>query len=222
VTFQLLAPSPVTGGTAETVQVVIANDTSSVSSALNTFVNDYNTVIQAITAQEGDTSSGTPEPLYGSPVLAQLQEQLQSALSAEYSNSGSITSLTDLGVEANQDGTLTIDSDTLSSALNGNYSDVSDFFQNGDSFGSALTSALNNLGSSSPTGTLSLALADDKSEETDLNTQVTNESTAIAAEKQSLTTELNTANEELEAIPEQIQEVNELYSAITGYNENPS
>ena len=222
VTFQLLAPSPVTSGTAETVQVVITNDTSDVSSALNTFVNDYNTAINAITAQEGNTSSGTPEPLYGSPVLAQLQEQLQSALSAQYSGSGGIKSLTQLGIEANQDGTLTLDTDTLTSALNNSYSDVSGFFQNSGSFGSALTTLLNNLSSTNPSGALDLALADNKSEETDLNTQVTNENAAIATEKQNLTTELNTANQELEAIPEQLDEVNELYSAVTGYNENPS
>jgi len=220
VTFQLLAPSPVTSGTAETVQVVITNNASSVSSALNTFVNDYNTTIQAITAQEGNTSSGTPEPLYGNPVIAQLQEQLQSALSAQYSSSGTIKSLTQLGIETNQDGTLTLNSDTLTAALNDSYSDVSGFFQNADSFGSALTTLLNNLSSTNPTGTLDLALADNKSEETDLNTQVTNENAAIATEKQNLTTELNTANQELEAIPEQLDEVNELYSAITGYNQN--
>jgi flagellar hook-associated protein 2 len=221
VTFQLLAPSPVTGGTAETVQVVITNSTSDVASALNTFVNDYNTTINAITAQEGNTSTGTPEPLYGSPVLAQLQEQLQSALSAQY-GSGSITSLTQLGIEANQNGTLTLDSDTLTSALNNSYSDASGFFQNADSFGSALTTLLNNLSSSNPSGTLALALADNKSEETDLNTQVTTENASIATEKQNLTTELNTADQELEAIPEQLDEVNELYSAVTGYNQNVS
>jgi flagellar hook-associated protein 2 len=220
VTFQLLAPSPVTSGTAETVQVVITNNASDVTSALNTFVTDYNTAISAITAQEGNTSSGAPEPLYGSPVLAQLQEQLQSALSAQYSGSGSIKSLTQLGIETNQDGTLSLNSDTLTSALNANYSDVSGFFQNAASFGSALTTLLNNLSSTNPSGTLDLALADNKSEETDLNTQVTNENTAIATEKQDLTTELNTANQELQAIPEQLDEVNELYSAITGYNQN--
>jgi flagellar hook-associated protein 2 len=222
VTFQLLAPSPVTSGTAETVQVVITNNTSSVSSALNTFVDDYNTTIQAITAQEGNTSSGSPEPLYGSPVLAQLQEQLQSALSAQYGASGSIKSLTQLGIETNQDGTLTLNTDTLTSALNNSYGEVSGLFQNAGGFGSSLTTLLNNLSSTNPTGTLDLALADDKSEETDLNTQVTNENAAIATEKQNLTTELNTANQELEAIPEQLDEVNELYSAVTGYNENPS
>ena len=41
-------------------------------------------------------------------------------------------------------------------------------------------------------------------------------------EKPNLTTELNDANQELEAIPAQLDEINEIYSSITGYNENPS
>jgi flagellar hook-associated protein 2 len=221
VTFQLLAPSPVTNDTAETVQVVITNNTSDVTSALNTFITDYNTTINAITAQEGNTASGSPEPLYGSPVLAQLQEELQSTLSAQY-GSGAITSLTQLGIEANQDGTLTLDSDTLTSALNSNYSDAAGFFQNNGTFGAALTSLLNNLSSSNPSGTLDLVLAQNKSEETTLNTNITNENASIATQKQNLTTELNTANQELQAIPEEIEEENELYSAVTGYDQNPS
>ena len=221
VTFQLLAPSPVTSGTVEQVQVVITNDTADVTSALNTFVNDYNTTINAITAQEGNTSSGTPEPLYGSPVLAQLQEELQSTLSAQY-GTGAITSLSQLGIETNQNGTLTLDSDTLTAALNDNYSDASGFFQNDGSFGATLTQLLDNLSSTNPSGTLDLALAQDKSEETTLNTNVSNENASIATQKQNLTTELNTANQELQAIPEEIEEENELYSAITGYNQNPS
>jgi flagellar hook-associated protein 2 len=222
VTFQLLAPSPTTSGTKETVQVVITNSTSSVQSALNSFVTDYNTAISAITAQEGNTSSGTPEPLYGSPIVAQLQEELQSALSAEYSTSGSVTSLSQLGIEAAQNGTLTLDSDTLTATLNSSYSDVVGLFQNAGGFGSSLTTLLNNLSSTNPSGTLDLALADNKSQETTLNTNISNEEASIATEKTNLTTELNTANQELQAIPEQLLEVNELYSAITGYNQNTS
>ena len=56
--------------------MVIANDTSSIETAINTFVTDYNTTIKAINAQEGKDSSGNPEPLYGTSVLAQLQEGL--------------------------------------------------------------------------------------------------------------------------------------------------
>jgi flagellar hook-associated protein 2 len=40
----------------------------------------------------------------------------------------------------------------------------------------------------------------------------------LAAQKTSLTDELNTANQILQSIPSQLSEVNEMYSAITGYN----
>ena len=75
VTFQLLSAAPTTS-----VQVEITNDNSDVESAVSTFVSDYNTVIGDLNTQEGNDSSGNPEPLYGSPTVALLQEQLQSAL----------------------------------------------------------------------------------------------------------------------------------------------
>jgi flagellar hook-associated protein 2 len=49
---------------------------------------------------------------------------------------------------------------------------------------------------------------------------VTNEEALLATEKTSLTTELNTANEVLQSIPSQLSEVNEMYSAVTGFNTN--
>lgn len=76
VTFQLLSTgTAVSGGTAETVQVVIENDTASIETAINTFVTDYNAMMKAINAQEGKDSSGNPEPLYGTSVLAQMCER---------------------------------------------------------------------------------------------------------------------------------------------------
>jgi flagellar hook-associated protein 2 len=218
VTFQLLA---VPANAAEQVQVVITNNASAVSSALNTFVTDYNTTIKAITAQEGNDSTGKPEPLYGSPVLAQLQEQLQSAISSQ-SGTGAITSLSQLGIETAQDGTLTVNSDTVTAALNSSYLAVTQFFQNAGNFGTNLSTLLNNLGSSNPSGTISLVAAQNKAQEASLNTDITNENLSIATEKQNLTAELNTANQILQSIPAQIQEVNQIYSAITGYNQQTS
>ncbi|MFZ0336685.1 MAG: flagellar filament capping protein FliD, partial [Terracidiphilus sp.] len=87
VTFQLLAPSPEeSGNTLEPLQVVIANDNSGVESTVNQFVTDYNSLISAINAQEGLTSSGTPEPLFGSPTLSLLQQQLLGSLNKESPN----------------------------------------------------------------------------------------------------------------------------------------
>ena len=115
VTFQLLSTGTASSdGTPETVQVVIDNDTTSIETAINTFVTDYNTTMKAINAQEGKDSSGNPEPLYGTSVLAQLQEGLLSAVSSSF-GSNTINSLISLGITANAsaDGTISLDADTL-------------------------------------------------------------------------------------------------------------
>jgi flagellar hook-associated protein 2 len=132
--------------------------------------------------------------------------------------SGSIKSLDQLGITVTNTGTLTLDNSTLDSVLNSNYSDVVGFLQNTGSFGQTLATALGNLGSSSPTGAITLALAADSTQETMLNDDVTAQNALITTQQASLTTELNTANQVLQAIPEQLDEMNELYSAMTGYN----
>jgi flagellar hook-associated protein 2 len=217
VTFQLLSAAPMTD-----VQVEITNDNSDVETAVNDFVTAYNTVIGDLNTQEGNDSSGDPEPLFGSPTIATLQNELQQALDFTQS-SGAVTSLTQLGVSVNNDGTLTLDTDTLDSMLNSNYQDVVNFLQPSGSFtsfGGNFSTVLDNLSSSTPDGVLALALSEDSTEESTLNTNITNENTTISAEQTQLTTELNEANYTLQAIPAQIDEVNELYSAITGYDEN--
>jgi flagellar hook-associated protein 2 len=218
VTFQLLS----TGGTSsspETVQVIIANDTTSIESAVNTFVTDYNTTIKAINTQEGKDSSGNAEPLYGTDVLAQLQEGLLSAISSSFGTS-TINSLISLGITAtsSDDGTISLDTDTLGNALNNNFDQVVSFFQDSGNFGSTFANTLESLGNNSATnGAISLALAEDSSQESTLNDDISKQETLITTQKASLTTELNTANQVLQAIPERIQEINEMYSAITGY-----
>ena len=77
VTFQLLAAS------SDPVQVIIGNDNTDVESTVNQFVSDYNALISAVNTQEGNTSSGTAEPLFGSPTLTLLQQQLLSGLNLE-------------------------------------------------------------------------------------------------------------------------------------------
>lgn len=213
VTFQLLTAKP-----AESVQVVIANDAASVTSAVTTFVNDYNAVMKAINTQEGKDASGNAEPLYGSTVLAQLQQSLQGGLQGAY-GSKTINSLYALGVTANQDGTISLNTDTLTSALNSNYSDVVSFFQDAGSFGATFAATLNNLGSGYSTGAISLALNENKSQEKSLNDDISNQEALIATQKTHLTAELNAANQVLQSIPQLIQQVNEMYSAITGYNQ---
>jgi flagellar hook-associated protein 2 len=317
VTFQLLAPSPVTGGTAEPVQVQIVNDTSSVTSALGQFVSDYNAVVSVINQQESNTASGTPEPLFGTPTLSLLQQQILGAISSTspsgtltgvasatdtltgslsiasgsgaptsfdlsslpagqqnlnglvtainaarigvsagivtegsgstatysltltsetgsalnvttssladgstaltYTSQGNVNNLTELGITVNNDGSLSLDSASLSSQLNTDYSGVIGFFQDVNSWGVDFSNTLNNLGSSNVNGTLALALKADSATESSLNQNLSSENLQISAEQVSLTLELTSADEILQAIPSNLNNINELYSAITGY-----
>jgi flagellar hook-associated protein 2 len=214
VTMQLLAAAK-----NESVQVEITTDTTDVQSAVTTFVSAYNTVVHDLTTQEGDDASGNPEPLYGTPELALLQEQLQQSLTFVQS-SGTITSLSQLGISATDNGTLSLNSTMLGSALGNNYQDVVNFFQGSDSFGSTMTTTLNNVGNNDPDGVIYLALTQDSTQESQLSTNISNEESSISAQQTQLTTELNAANYTLEEIPSQLDEVNEMYSAITGYNQN--
>lgn len=314
VTFQLLAPSPVTGATPETVQVQIVNDTTSVTSAMESFASDYNAVISAINTQEQNSSSGTAEPLFGTPTLSLLQEQLLDSInqtsssgyftaitsatdtisgsvaiavgsgsettfdvsslssgdqtlaglaaainaaglgvnasvitnstgsslsisseyggaptvvsslsdattgtSLSYTSLGGINSLAALGFSVNDDGTISLDTATLGSELNSDYSGVLAFFQDSNGWGLNFSTTLNNLGTSSTTGLLSLALSANSATESSLNANISNENLVISTEQVSLTLELTSANEILQEIPANLNEVNELYSAITGY-----
>jgi flagellar hook-associated protein 2 len=319
VTFQLLAPSATeTGGGLEQVQVVIANDNTDVESTVNQFVSDYNSLVSAINAQEGNDSSGKPEPLFGSPTLSLLQQQLVNGLITQNPNgyltpiqnasdtlagsisiqvgsgtaqtvtlnssdntlaglaaainsanigatasvvtnsSGSqlelvsgiagangaltvnssisdtttstalsyvsggsdISTLGELGISVNDDGSLSLDATSLDSVLNTDYNGVVGFFQNANSWGTTFANAINNAGTSSSTGILSLAQNSNSSIESTLNADISRENSQISAQQVSLTAELNSANEILQALPSQLNDANELYSAITGYNEN--
>ncbi|ADW68457.1 flagellar filament capping protein FliD [Granulicella tundricola] len=216
VTFQLLsAPA---GSSNTSVQIQITNDNSSLESAVQSFVTAYNAVNSSIAAQEKNDSTGTAEPLYGNPTLSLLQTQLSQALFSGAA-SGKVSSITQLGLSVGSDGSLSLNTDTLDAALNSNYSDIAGFFQASGSFGQSLTTTLNQLGTNSTTGAISLALAQNSTEELGINTNIANEDAHIATESTALTAELNLANQELQAIPSQIDEVNKLYSAETGYNQ---
>ena len=145
-----------------------------------------------------------------------------SAVTFGSSQANSVTSFTQLGISVNNDGTLTLNTDTLDALLNSNYQSVVNFLQPSGSytsFGSNLTNVLGNLGNSTPQGAISLALKENQTVEQQLNTNITNENTIINQQKATLTTELNQANQILQSIPEQLAQVNEMYSAITGYNQ---
>ncbi|MGD0520869.1 MAG: flagellar filament capping protein FliD [Terracidiphilus sp.] len=137
-----------------------------------------------------------------------------------YTNSSDINSMTSLGISVNNDGSLTFDATALDSVLNSDYSSVAGFFQNADSWGQTFSTMLTNAGASTPTGILALASSSNSNIESTLNADISKENSYISAQQASLTTELNQANQIMQQLPTQLEGINELYSAITGYDQN--
>jgi len=136
-----------------------------------------------------------------------------------YTNSSDINSLTSLGISVNNDGSIALDTASLDSVLNADYSGVVGFFQNANGWGQTFSTMLTNSGTSSSTGILALASRSNSNIESTLNADISKEDLLISAQQKSLTAELNSANEIMQELPSQLQGVNELYSAITGYNQ---
>jgi len=136
-----------------------------------------------------------------------------------YTSSSDINSLTALGISVNNDGTLELDVSSLDSLLNTDFSSVVGFFQNSASWGQNFSTMLTHTGTSSSSGILSLASRANSTIESMLNAEISKEESYISAQQASLTAELISANEMMQALPRQLQGMNELYSAITGYNQ---
>lgn len=215
-------------GTSQSVSVPLGNPTlQGLADAINETTGLG--VTAAVTTSDGISTLALTNSTTGAAgdivvdASALTDSSTGAAVSFGQAQSNGITSLTGLGITANDDGTLSLDSAALDSALNNNYRDVTNFFQASSvftSFGSNLTSALDNLANSGPNGAIYLALQQDSAEETQLNANISNEQSIISAKQTQLTTELNEANYTLQEIPSQIDEINEMYSAITGYNQS--
>ena len=213
VTFQLLATS------STPVQVQITDATTDIATAISSFVSAYNKVIGDVNTEEQSSAGGTSAPLLGSPIIAQLQESITGSLFSG-AKSGSINNITQLGIGINNDGTLTLNADTLTSVLNSNLSDVTGFLQNPKSFGQTFAAALNNAGTQAPNGAIFLAQQQNSNQEKALNADITNENAVLATQKTQLTNELNAANQILQSIPSQLNEVNSVFDSLTGFNPN--
>ncbi len=88
------------------VTLSVSPDTSQASTAINQFVSDYNTLIQAVNAQYADSGSGEGV-LAEDPTIRTLQSTLMSALSYVYapsSGSTTVSNLSDLGITVRRTG----------------------------------------------------------------------------------------------------------------------
>jgi len=119
VTFELLQATP--NGT--TLNVSIGTDTSQITSALQTFVTNYNAFRDAVIAQQTTNSDGTASStavLFGDSTMRDVMDKIQSVLTTSV---GGLT-MADIGLSFNEKNELQLDTGTLATALSTNLSGV--------------------------------------------------------------------------------------------------
>ncbi|MGB6728071.1 MAG: hypothetical protein WBE74_19425, partial [Terracidiphilus sp.] len=203
-------------------------DVPSSNSTLAGLASAINAAYAGVTANVVTNSSGSQleivsdtEGSSGAVTVTSNVTDATTDTALNYNNGDSdIDNLTSLGISVNDDGTLTFDASSLDTVLNTDYNSVVGFFQNANGWGQTFANILNNAGSSSATGILALASTSNSNIESSLNAEVSKENTMISAEQSSLTAELNSANEIMQQLPTELNGMNELYSAITGYQQN--
>jgi flagellar hook-associated protein 2 len=212
-------------GAAQTIKLDSTDDTlAGLISTINT--GGYGFTASGIPDDESPTSmkitSGTVGSAGSLTVTSNLFDTTVTTEGAtlNYNNNSDIGSLTSLGISVNNDGTLTLDASTLDALLNTDFNGIVGLFQDANSWGMAFANMLNSAGTSSSAGVLKLAQNANSTMETNLNSSISKEEALIATQQKSLTAELNSANEILQELPSQLQGVNEIYSAISGYNQN--
>jgi flagellar hook-associated protein 2 len=181
-----------TTATNATATLSVANDTSSVTSNINAFVSAYNTLQSALSSLGGfDATTNTAGAMQGSPILQNIQSQITQALYGTVGSS-SYNTLASVGITTNSDGSLSVNSTTLQTALSTNFSAVSNLFSGAKGVATQLNSQITtDLGSSGSITSYSQSLV---KQETDLQTRTNALATQTSALTDSLTQEYAALN----------------------------
>jgi flagellar capping protein FliD len=143
---------------------------------------------------------------------------LNDATYAISGNSGFVN-LASLGINTNNDGTLTVGStpsgQTVAEVLANNPLVVQNFFQNasGTGFANNFNSDLRNL-TDATQGPLNVELAQNNSESQDLTKSISSFELQLAAEQTSLTKQYDSVNASLQAYPLLLQEITQTLGTL--------
>jgi flagellar hook-associated protein 2 len=194
-----------------TTQLQLAPDTNSITSAVTSFVNAYNTLISDVNTQVGyNTTTSTAGVLQSDSAATGLQSALLAATNYG-SGSGVYQTLDSLGITTNSDGTLSLDTTTLSNAIQTNSAAVTNFFQGSalNGFADSLTSALNVYTDPSE-GAFTVDLQSISAENSDLTDQTNQLETYLTAQQTILTTKYNNADIAIQQLPQEIKQIQAL------------
>jgi flagellar hook-associated protein 2 len=196
------------------VQLTIASDTQQITQAINNFVAAYNRVITGINQQyKIDPTTNLEGPLGSDSSVRTLQSMLLTSVTRSVSGNSGLVNLAALGINMNNDGTLTVGKtvagQSMAQALSANPQAFVNFFQNAaDGFVNGFHTQLLTL--TSPTqGLLNVDLAQNKTQQESLADTINRFEDQLTVQQKQLTDSLSRVNASLQAYPLLLQRVTE-------------
>jgi flagellar hook-associated protein 2 len=200
------------------VLISVQPDTTQASTAIQQFVTDYNSLMGAINTQYTiDPTTGSEGVLAGDSMVRSLQSQLLGLASTTTTAAGPYINLQSMGIEMQNDGTLQINSSTLSTALSSDYSDVQKFFQSTSpvGWGQAVGTQLQQM--TDPTvGLVSADITGLNQTSQGLTDEINDFETQMTSVQDQLTTQYDNLDTLLQEYPMQLQEIAAQLSSLPG------
>jgi flagellar hook-associated protein 2 len=198
------------------ISVSVTPDVQQATDALTQFAAAYNKVIGDLNTQFSVQSDGSGGgPLEADNTLREVQNQLLSAVTASVSGNNGLVNLASLGLNLNTDGTLSLDSGTLTNALSTNFNAAQNLLQGTGGVGSFLTNALTLI--NDPTnGAVTLDLQGMSQNNQSLTTQISSLQVSLNTQEQSLTAEYAKMQTTLDEMPQLQQQITQQLSAFSG------
>jgi flagellar hook-associated protein 2 len=185
------------------VQLTVAPDKDAITQSINSFVNAYNSVVNAVNAQfTYDPSAKSAGVLAGDSALRDLQSRLLSDISYALKGSqASVTSLRSMGVTMNNDGTLTVNSGKLSDTIRSHYADLQSFLQkSGSGFAASMQEDLDKL-TDFVNGPIRLELRGIQNSKTSFQQQIDNFEARMLDRQQTLLAQYSNVDSMLRQLP---------------------
>lgn len=178
------------GPSSSATTVTLSSDASQVSNDLQTFVTNYNALVTAVQGQVGQSGGA----LTGDSIVNQLQESMQHLASYFSSSTGSVQSLSDLGISFNgTDGTATFDPTVIAGMSSSGLSDALNYLGSTTTGLGAFSQTFDQF-SDPVTGLIQTEINSDTTSDTNLQSQIETTTNQINTMQRNLATQIESAD----------------------------
>ncbi len=194
----------------------VTQSVSGISNALTSFAAAYNATVDELAKSRGQNAGA----LSGSSIVYTLQDDLRRLIGSGV-QSGSVSSVSDLGLTFDQNGHLQFDSSALNQATSKSLTDVQNFL-GGESSNGFLKSANDILTSidDTTTGVLPQATQSLSNQISSLAKQISDKQASVTLLQQSLTAQMSKADAMISSLQQQVTYFTNLFATMRTNNSN--